>query len=379
MKAREQSRLGILLAICLISTLAVWLPFFSGWRHFMGFVIPDGGMKTIAANYDGPNYLIIARTWYRPELIRSTYSFDLPLEYYPAHFPGFPLTVWLADLVWNGTNALILATLLASLTATAVFYLFVKKYGLSANPFWLTIVFLFLPARWLAVRVVGAPEPLFITAILASFYFFKNKQYWLAGLLGAVAQLTKTPGILLLAGYGGFLLWETLKEKKGLTHLFRAWPLGLIPLAAVGVFVFYARQTGNFWAYFQSGDNFHLTTLPYQAFNSSRSWLAGIWNEDMVWLYLLGGVGLVMLIQRRLYDLAAFAGVFYLAVMLVAHRDITRYSLPAWPFFLIGLDPLLQKKEFKIIFWLVLPAVYFYTLNFVAGNTAPVGDWAPYL
>ena len=376
---KDHRKTLLLVVVCLVSTLAVWWPFFSGQASFLGFKIPAGKMETVAANYDGPNYLIIARTWYRPELIRSQYSFPLPLEYYPAHFPGYPLTIWFFDWLATGPNAMLLATLFASIGVTALFYEFVKKFNLSSNPVWLTLVFLFLPARWFAVRSVGSPEPLFILAILGSFYFFKQKKYWLAGLLGGLAQLTKTPGILLFAAYGLFLTWETISQKKKISHILKGWPLALIPLAALLVFAFYGRQTGNFWAYFESGDNFHLTLLPYQAFNSSRTWLSGIWNEDMVWLYLIAGLGLAMLVKRKLIDLAFFAGLYYLAVMLVAHRDIARYSLPAWPFLIIGLDPLLQKKEFKIIFWLVLPAIYFYALNFISGNPAPVGDWTPYL
>ena len=46
---------------------------------------------------------------------------------------------------------------------------------------------------------------------------------------------------------------------------------------------------------------------------------------------------------------------------------------------LIAFAPFLEKKEFKIAFLIVLPAIYFYTLNFILHNTAPIADWSPYL
>lgn len=156
-------------------------------------------------------------------------------------------------------------------------------------------------------------------------------------------------------------------------------PLFLIPLTVFLVFGFYWQQTGDFLAYFHSGDNFHLTAFPYQAFNSSRSWLGNIWVEDMIWLYLVGAIGIALLFKQKLNDLAIFASVFFLATLFVAHRDLARYSLPLMPFLLIGFDPLLQKKEFKIAFLLILPAIYLFSLNFILGNLAPIADWTPYL
>jgi hypothetical protein len=87
----------------------------------------------------------------------------------------------------------------------------------------------------------------------------------------------------------------------------------------------------------------------------------------------------VFLIKQKYYDLACFAGVFFSATLFIAHRDLARYSLPLVPFALIAFDKLIQKKEFKIALLIILPAIYFYAINFIGGNTAPVADWTPYL
>lgn len=272
---------------------------------------------------------------------------------------------------------MILSTLFFTLMAAITFYLLLYKFKLSENPFWLTLVFLILPARWVAVKAIGSPEPLFIFAVLASFYFFKSKKLFLAGIFGALAQMTKSPGILLFAGYEIYLLANDRKNLKDFIK--HSIPLLLIPLSALAVFYFYKIRTGDFLAYFHSGDNFHLVFPPFQALASGRSWLGDFWREDMVWQYLLGALTVVILFKQKLYDLACFAGVFFTATLFVAHRDLARYSLPLVPFALIAFDKLIQKKEFKIALLIILPAIYLYAIHFIAGNIAPVSDWAPYL
>jgi len=380
--------LFLVILFSLLTTLIVWLPFLCSFKE---------GIISLFKNYDGPNYLIIAKTWYDKALIGRTFSLPIPLEYYPAHLPGYPLTISLLNTILRGPWAMLTSTLLATIGCSLMFYLFVLKFKLSENPLWLTLVFLILPARWVAVKAVGSPEPLFIFAILASFYFFKSafdkvennllskkKIVWLdlllAGIFGALAQITKSPGILLFISYLSYLGYLGYLRKKTIIGSIKlSLPLLLIPLSALAVFIFYQFRTGDFLAYFHSGDNFHLVFPPYLGFFPERSWLGTFWSEDMVWQYLLGALTVVFLIKQKYYDLACFAGVFFLATTLVAHRDLARYSLPIMPFTLIAFDSFIQKKEFRIALLIILPAIYLYAINFIAGNTAPVADWTPYL
>lgn len=208
----------------------------------------------------------------------------------------------------------------------------------------------------------------------------------LAGAFGALAQITKSPGILLFVGYELYLIIKILSERKTNSHLNNIYylsiyslPLLLIPLSALLVFGFYQIKVGDFWAYFHSGDNFHLVFPPFQSFITGRNWIGDFWLEDMVWQYLIGALAVVQLIKLKHFDLAAFAGVFFTATLFVAHRDLSRYSLPLMPFALIAFAPFLEKKEFKIAFFFVLIPIYLYTINFILHNTAPIADWTPYL
>lgn len=358
----------LLTLVTLVSTLLVWLPF--------GLFKIGNGMLTVFANYDGPNYLIIAKTLYNKTLISRMFSAPSPLEYYPAHLPGFPLLVKFTDYFFPGTWALLFSTLFTTVLAVVVFYLFIKKFHFSASPLFLSLVFLFLPARWLVVRNVGSAEPLFIFAILASFYFFRDRRYWLAALFGIIAQVTKTPGILLFISYLIILAMDSWKTKK---IPWKAYPLLLIPLSIIPIFLLYQFQVGDFWAYFHSGDNFHLVFPPFQSFVTGRNWLGDFWLEDMVWQYLIGALAVVQLFKLKHYDLATFTGVFFTATLFIAHRDLARYSLPIMPFALIAFAPFLEKKEFKIVFLFILIPTYLYTINFMLHNVAPIADWTPYL
>lgn len=385
----------IIVFVSFLATLVVWLPFAFGFKE---------GLVTLFKNYDGPNYIIIAKSWYDKAFIAKSFSIPIPLEYYPSHLPGYPLTISFLNRFITGPLAMLTSTLLSTVFAAIAFYLLLYKFKLSQNPLWLTIVFLVFPARWVAVKAVGSPEPLFIFAILASFYFFKSAfdsaqnnlfskkksvmlDLLLAGIFGALAQITKSPGILLFVGYEGYLVYRMVKDGKGwlggkkiVNYLIKpSIPLLLIPLSALGVFFFYKIQTGDFLAYFHSGDNFHLVFPPYQGFFPERSWLGTFWNEDMIWQYLLGALTVVLLIKQKYYDFASFACVFFTVTLFVAHRDLARYSLPLVPFTLIAFDKFIQKKEFKIALFIILPAIYLYAINFIGGNIAPVADWTPYL
>lgn len=366
MKKRNFSFYFVLAAVTFFSSLIVW-----------SFFALNTRMTTLFANYDGPNYLIIAKCWYQPECIRTNFSLPLPLEYYPAHFPGYPLLIALFDLFLPGWWAMLLTTLLGAILMTIVFYQLLKSLKLP-SPEWLTIVFLFLPGRMLILRSVGAPEPLFIAGLLFSILMYRQKKYLLSGISLAFSQAIKTPAILLFLA---FLIDIFLKRKKEniLSQIKTKAPLFLGPLIILPIFLFFQKQTGDFWAYFHSGDNFHLVFPPFQTFISSRSWLGDFWLEDIIYLYLIGGLAVLYLIKKYGTDIIAlFPLVFYLATLFVAHRDLSRYSAPLYPFWIIAFSPLINQKEFKIVFLFLLPAIYLYALNFITYNLAPIADWTPY-
>ena len=367
--------------LTLATTAFVWLPFYLRVPELPGWGLPFGtGMQAVWRNFDGPFYVIVSKTWYVKEAVRQMFSVPLPLEYYPAHLPFYPATIGLLDFIFNGPNAMLISTLIGSILAFLMFYKFLSEFKLTRNPFWLTTVLMFLPARMLIARSIGAPETWFIFFVLASLYLYKKGRYFGSAAFGALAQLTKSPAIILFGAYGLDILFHYFRNKSDWKKLLRRWPLLLIPATVILLFSFYEMQTGDFLAYFHSGDNFHLFFPPFSIFSPvGRFWTGDFWLEEVIWLWLIYGLTVTRLWKKKLYTEALFSGVFFFSTLFVAHRDIARYSLPLAPFAVIAWKEVLSKKEFRWILILLILPIFLYTWNFILNNQAPIPDWAPYL
>lgn len=350
----------ILVAATLVSTLVVWS------------VV---GMPTVYQNYDGPFYIAVARSWYDKQILGANYSFPVPLEYYPAHFPGYPLLINLgAGLGLNRMQSMLTVTILTTIIgAISIYYIFNKlKWG---NPLWIAIAWLFLWPRMWGVRVVGSPEPLFITVIIWSLFEWTQKRYWLAALWGAAAVITKSPGILLLAAFGLSWIEDGLRRKR---WEFKAWPVLFMVPVLLGVFGWYKIRTGDFWAYFHSGDNIHLQLLPFKVFDSNQPWVGNWWLEDVIWIYFISAAGVVLAFKKnRVWGW--YGAIFLASIIFVSHRDISRYSLPLVPVVLLGLADIWERKEIRWIFAVLLVPLAFFTINFLKHNLVEISNWAPFI
>lgn len=377
----------VIIAFTLIPTILIWLPFFLRLESFWKIPLPQAGMATIVSNYDGPLFLVVAKTFYNQLLIKQNYSFPLPTEYYSAHFPLFPILIKPFAAFLGFPYAMLFITLASSITAIYFFHKFISRYVKGKNALWLTFVFSILPARWLIVRSVGSAEPLFIASIIASIYYFQNKKYIKAGIWGVVSQLTKSPGILLFIAYFAYLTFPHLKRiatipfKRWvkLLHFEKYWPIFLIPLSLLGVFTLYQFTFNDFLAYFNSGDNIHLFFPPFQIFNYSAPWVGTFWLEEIIFVYLFGLLGLLKLKEKGESLLAWFVGVFFVSIIFVSHRDLIRYSLPIVPFLLAAFAETIVKKEFITIIAIIIIPIYLFSLAYISQNVMPISDWAPFL
>jgi hypothetical protein len=373
--------------LSIVPTLLIWLPFFLRIGTFWSIPLPQNGMETIVANYDGPLYLVAAKTLYNKAQIGANFQFPLPTEYYTAHFPLFPLLIKFFGLVINYPYAMLIVTMLSSILAIYFFMKLISQYVERKDVLFLTFLFSIFPARWLIVRSVGSADPLFVASIIASLYYFKNKKFWLAGIWGAIAQLTKSPGILLFLGYSVFLLIPVIKNKIFVPtgkwienlNLRKTLPILLIPLSLIAVFGFYKIVQGDFWAYFHSGDNIHLIFPPFQIFNYSAPWVGTFWLEEVIFIYLLGAIGVYKLFQKKEFELGIFSAIFFVVTLFIAHRDLMRYSLPLIPCLFVAFSDALTKKEFKIGFLVIIIPIYLYSLAFISQNVMPVANWAPFI
>lgn len=372
----------ILLLFTILPVILVWLPFFLRLDSFWKMKLPENGMQTIVSNFDGPLYIVVAKTLYNPEEIAKNFQFPLRNEYYSAHYPLYPFFIRIFSYILGSQYAMLFTTILFSYVAIYFFYKHAKIYLDEKQALWLTFIFSIFPARWLIVRSVGSPEPLFLATILASTYYFGQKKYLLAGIFGFFAQMTKSPAVLL---FGAYLLEIFLNNIKNITrketwnNLVKYLPIVLIPLGLISVFSIYKLAYNDFFVYFKSGDNIHLFFPPFQIFNSSEPWVGTFWLEEIIFIYLVGILGIFKLFKEKMMNYFYFTLVFFLPLLFVSHRDLLRYSLPIVPFLILGFKDLLLTKEFKIALFILIIPIYLYSITFISQNTMPISNWAPFL
>lgn len=358
----------------MISTFVLWLPFLFRSTSWFGLPIPNASFLYIYRHFDGLLYIISAKTLYNPDLIGQL-KIELPLSpnYFAAHFPLYPLLIRSFASVFGYLKSMIFVNLFSTFLLASFFYYMVSTLKLTQKPLLLTTIFLFLP-RFLILRSIGAPESLFILLILMSLFFFERKNYFAAGLVGLFAVTTKSPGILLFPAYLLVFAEEFIRTKKFQTAWFN---ILLIPVGLLGVFTLYGLQYGDFFAYFKSGDNFHLL-FPFAVFNANARWVGSGWLEDILFYFFLYLSSIFALKDSKYRSFFYFTLVYFGAVLLVQHRDIARYALPLWPLAVISFERLLTSKKFLTVAIILLPAIYFYAWNFMTQNTMPVSDWSAF-
>lgn len=375
--------LSILAFTTILVTFLVWLPHLLALKNFWGLNFSDG-FNTIYRNFDGMEYVIIAKTFYRREIL-ATLPQSLPAEYFASHFPGYSILINFFAPILGYLKSMLFVTVASTILASWAFYFLVRDFKLTSKPLFLSFLFLILPARGVIVHSIGSSEPLFIFLIISALYFFmkyestqKYSFLLFASLAGIGAQITRPPGILLFIALALFISFKMFKQiryqglvKPFLNHLKYLF-LILIPVSLLGIFFLYQQNLGDFWAYFHSGDNIHLTFPPFQVFNKDQFWVGDIWLEEIVYIFILGFLGVLYLFKKNLYPMAFLCLTYLLASTLIAHRDISRYILPITPFILIAFEKVLTSREFKIILPIAALAIYLYSQNFILSNVAPI-------
>lgn len=375
--------LGLIFFSTIFITGLIWLPHLLRINLY-GLNFSEG-FNTIYRNFDGIEYIVIAKSLYQQQIIASLPQ-DLPHTYYASHFPLYSILMVIFAPIFGFLKSMLFISVLSTIASAIAFYYLVRDFKITKDPLFLSLVFLVLPARWLIVHSVGSSEPTFIFfTIMAIYYFLKFETHnnfldiTLSGLFGLLAQLTRPPGILLFIAFGIYILWKNYSDEFGkfITQTFKStisyFPLILIPAGLLSIFYLYQVTYNDFFAYFHSGDNIHLTFPPFQVFNTNEYWVGSIWLEDILYIYILGLLAGIMLLKNHLLRPAGIYVLVYVgASLFVAHRDISRYVLPIFPLALIAFEKVLVSKEFKIVLAILSLGIYLYAQNFIIANSAPI-------
>ncbi len=365
--------------IIIISTLVLWLPFIFRQSAWVGLDIKDFNFQYIYKQFDGALYIIPAKTLYevkKMDIPGIGFILSLPLSpgYFAAHLPLYPIFIAIFGLIFGHLKAMLIVNIVFTITLGLFFYYLLKHFKITNNPFILTTVFLFLP-RFLIVRSTGAPESLFILLLLTSIFFFEKENYFYAGIFGGLSAMTKVPGLLLFGVYCLALIEKLINKQR---FNWRWFFLLLIPLGLISVFSFYWIRYGDFWKFFHTAAVVPMP-YPFSVFNWQTKWVGTAWLEEVVFYFFIYALTVIYLYKSKYRSFFYFSLVFLLATTFIQHRDISRYSLPLWPFACIVFEKTFTSKKFLLALFIILPAIYLYAWNFLSYNVMPISDWRPFL
>ncbi|HEX6482632.1 MAG TPA: glycosyltransferase family 39 protein [Ktedonobacteraceae bacterium] len=355
-------------------------------------------------HFDAGFYVDIARNgyWSASSLhIMSNWIF-LPL------FPMFihPLALFFGRSLAAFNIAGIIISNAAGLVAVAYLYLLVRREFnpriASRTVFYLAL----FPTSFYLSAIY--PESLFLAFALACIYYARQHRWWLAGICGALASLTRIQGFLLAVP----VAWEywqvlsdlysplpdmsemTLSQKtyawlhsrflglalasETLRNWVNALPIVLIPLGMVPFFIYSQIKTGDFLATIHNHHNWgRHSELPWQVITDAlqhpqapnpMNWNFWLLNIIVIFIFL----GFTVWSVRRLPMIFTL----YTLVMVVmplttaSINSISRYYLVVFPAFILlalwsNSDKQPARHSLIIALFAPLLAVFmiFYTLG----------------
>ena len=346
MKARGQVRSEIWLALASVGgSFLVYLPFLAD-------------MSPVYRFWDGPNYLTVARTLYAVRPDNPLLAYVYKPSYFLTHLPLYPLCVRALAFVGN-ERALLLVSVLASMAAVLIFYRLARDVWKLSSPAFLSLVFLFLPPRWVLYRSTGASESLYIATTLAAVWFFEKAEVGRAALAGMLATVTRISGLMIAPAFGAVLLVR--KRWRSIPWLF------LIPAGLVAYFAFCAVRFGSFFAYFAPHGEKLSRFVPFGFLPVLFS--KGLYHqvEFHILLALVYAVGTARL--RPFPVIFSYCG-FELALHLcVSTEDWSRYFLSMAPFALIvGFRDVIDTRAFRWMFPVLVAVSIYYAWGVIPLN-----------
>ena len=354
----------IILLLVAISIFLVWLPFIFRIGPEKSD-IKKYGFELVQRMYDGPLYAIAAKSLYRSDQIYKLQTFDP--KYFAIHPPGYPLLIKIVSPIFGYLNGMLVVNLVATVLLGWSLYYFFDKVLKISQPIYLTVLVLFTP-RMLISSATGSSEIIFILCSLLSVIFISKKKDALAALPAFYASFTRMPGILLGVAV---VIYLVLNRKN-----FRENMLMFLPMIAsfagfLTVCLFYLRQYGDFFAYFNSSVVVQ-TGIIYSQFFVNAKGVGDKYIEDILFYFGMGWYTLLSKFKTLPPFMGIFAWVMFGFILTISHREMSRCILPLIPFLVAMQSDFMKKPLTKLVLLLLLPAIYLYVINFISNFSYPL-------
>ena len=150
--------------VVLFSTFILWLPFLLKWDG-AGYVYTSEKLSLLDLykHWDGPLYVIVAKTFYNisSPILRESFL-GLNPGYFAAHLPLYPVLIRSTAHLVGYLPSMLAWPVIGAVLYINFFYFFVKKLNVTNNPLRLAFVAAFFTPRFFVIRSVGAPETIFM-------------------------------------------------------------------------------------------------------------------------------------------------------------------------------------------------------------------------
>ena len=347
--ARLDSNERLLIGLTLAIKVGVLLLGVIAWQAVHGSHVDFPGLG-LWDRWDAPHYTDLIVYGYQtddPGTLTNAYGYQQvypgELELYIVFYPLFP---WLGGIV----NALIHAPVLsafivagvASVVLGPLFYRLVKHDeppDVALRSAWILLIF---PTAYFLH--IGYTEALFLALVIGSFLAARTGRWWLAGLVGGLAALTRINGLVLLLALPveAATQWYMVPRAE---RRFR-WEWLAIGLVGVGFGVYLVLNYALYGTPFeflvvQHDHWFKSLAWPWDAINSALGWFGSDKPDDRLMygfvellFVAIGAVGTVVAAFRfRPSWFAWMLGNLVLFVSTSFLLSTPRYALTLFPIF----------------------------------------------
>jgi len=331
-------------------------------------------LQLLYQNWDGPAYVVIAKSFYNLQDIEKANNLRLPSTYFAAHLPLYPLFIRIFSFIGYYRSMVFISQLFSLLFILTIYYLIRFLYP-KTNALLISLSLIFFPPRWFTVSHVGSSEPVFLFFLSLSIFLFLGERYKISALMAAIAQMARVQGILFFFGLLFYYLYAVfIKRTKSIKKaIFEFVPFFLIPLVFISICFLYQIRYQDFFALFHSlGYYHHLQWPPFKVFfDQATRYSPDIWQEDIIFNYLLYLGVVFSLFKEKSLFLAFTSLVYFSPLPFLVHIDVARYSLSLLPFLAIAYRKYLSRKTLFTMIFLISPAILVYSINFMKYNLSP--------